>query len=182
MTTIRALLAPITFSLISFTAHADIIPINVAISGTTGQLAYVDLNGSATGTYNSETGSLQFSGGWSNATVAITADWVIDGLSGTKTYSSCEQQVSSLVSLCSGLPGSPAPFPIGDPLSMDVTLNDVNNSGNGQVREWIEGGGDFSTPGYTLFYEVTAVPVPAAAWLFGSALVGVFGLRRGYAG
>lgn len=29
-----------------------------------------------------------------------------------------------------------------------------------------------------LYLEATAVPLPAAAWLFGSALLGVFGLRR----
>jgi hypothetical protein len=37
-------------------------------------------------------------------------------------------------------------------------------------------GGIIASPGHTSF--APAVPVPAAAWLFGSALVGIAGLSR----
>ncbi len=59
-------------------------------------------------------------------------------------------------------------------LRMEVFLDNTAD------RTPIDGGGGILLPGWVNFEQVTpaAVPVPAAVWLFGSALIGFIGMSR----
>jgi len=76
-----------------------------------------------------------------------------------------------------------------------LTLEDWNNSADPIADFWLNdptGGGFWLMPvhnqnyhldkvggfGYYTITDVTPVPVPATAWLFGSALIGLFGYKR----
>ncbi len=151
------------------TLHAEVIPVDVDISATTGDLTYVNLTGFATGSYDTETEQLNFSGGWStDQGLSVTADWSVEGLTGTATYTACELSIGS----CSGQ------LPLDQALTMDLTLNSVDESGSGSLHENISWENALGSTAFTMFYDVTPVPVPAAAWLFSSAVLALFGLRR----
>ena len=64
---------------------------------------------------------------------------------------------------------------------LDVTaflLNDTNNSFSALLKA--SRGGDFwfKNAKLVIDYDIKAVPVPSAVWLFGSALLGLTGLKR----
>ena len=146
-------------------SQAATVPINVTISATTGQLPFVDLNGSATGTYDIDTGELAFTGGWTSLELEITGTWHKEGLadSGIKTYTSCQQNIVSLINLCEA-------YPLNTALSWNTAIRD----NDGVLMENIQTGAN----NYTIFYEVKTVPVPTAAWLFGSAIIGLVNIGR----
>lgn len=52
------------------------------------------------------------------------------------------------------------------------------DTGNKTVDRWVTLPGTFQLSGNALSYSVSAVPVPAAVWLFGSALAGLVGFSR----
>lgn len=57
-------------------------------------------------------------------------------------------------------------------------LNIDRDAGNKTVDRWVTLPGTFQLSGNSLSYSVSAVPVPAAVWLFGSALAGLVGFSR----
>jgi hypothetical protein len=62
-----------------------------------------------------------------------------------------------------------------------VTLNSVPDFGSLTIEFFLLEHSSLPTPGTRVHLDnvaVSAVPIPAAAWLFGSALVGFFGLSR----
>jgi hypothetical protein len=62
-------------------------------------------------------------------------------------------------------------------LQQDV-LDSINLLGSLTIEIDRAGSADFYGFDYAMLSDRAAVPVPAAVWLFGSAMVGLFGMRR----
>ncbi|WP_101759570.1 hypothetical protein [Oceanicoccus sp. KOV_DT_Chl] len=145
--------------------RAEIIPVNVEIGATTTMAAVEDLFGTGAGTYDSLTGAIEFSGSWDSLTTTASAEWVINELTGTINYSSCELAILPGIGIDCGAP-------LGE-LPIDVVLNTVDSTGNGDIHYWAAGGNS-----YKMFMSVTSVPLPATAWLFGSSVLALLGVKR----
>lgn len=66
-------------------------------------------------------------------------------------------------------------------LGLDVTsylLNDKNNTFTARVKASINSDYWYKNSKLVINYDLKPVPVPAAIWLFGSALLGLTGLKR----
>lgn len=157
----------LALSLIHRSSLAALIPVSADVYVTSGSV-FSNLNASITGTYDPFTGDLQLSGGWANATNSVTLDWKINGLDGSQTYTSCK------VFVIWGGDGCAA-YPVGVTTPMNLVYNSVNLYREGSIRELI----DNDAPSY-INYRIapTVVPVPAAGLLFGSAIIGLFRLRK----
>lgn len=168
--------------LLASASQAALISVNIDVAGTIAGLAAGTSNGAYSGTYNDATGQILASGttnpltAYTDATVGSSID--VTGLVGTNTVTSCTNNGAPLIDLCLGNVGYGVPAindSIGIPSAMPLTSNSVDSSGNGVFTTV-----DMSNPSATvsLTYTVAAVPVPAAAWLFGSALLGLTGVAR----
>jgi len=86
-------------------------------------------------------------------------------------------QIGQIVYDCASCPRSVFDFPLFETLSLSVTgIHTVVISAGGQIF------GDIAQAEATvdtfIFNDVSAVPVPAAVWLFGSGLIGLAGFTR----
>lgn len=188
LSTISALCAAVAFSA---TTQAAIYDVDIAIGGNlSGGTLTGTVTGSATGTYNSATGDILFSGSYDTVVpgttdILIGATGAINGLTGSLTNTSCT--LNSGLDLCSGLPalGVPA-VPLNAPQALQLTTNNVDAIGDGTLTSVLAlSSGSLSANADITFTlsnstPVSSVPVPAAAWLFGSALLGLTGIRRKY--
>lgn len=105
-------------------------------------------------------------------TLVIESTGVIDGNAGTsltRNESCVDNRVGSIT--CSDIPiGQDEVLNVrGGAFTFDVTPGAVTNVSADFIQV---GGGDMFT------VTVSAVPIPTAAWLFGSALLGLVGIRR----
>ena len=126
-----------------------------------------------------------FFGNAAVADIGIVVDFSAAANSGTQTRTSCVDTTGTLN--CNG-PASP-PLNVALPLA-GLASNDWDGTeGTGDAITFVIDstqpnpitGGDIYNNGslvITIGTEVSAVPVPAAAWLFGSALVGLAGIGR----
>ena len=108
----------------------------------------------------------------------------------TRTNANTFQQVDGNVFSEMVLTNAPTAWQVGGFGSYfnlnDALITTLTNSGSGYsgdatyAMEWIFniGAGQTQTFGSTTYLEISQVPVPAAAWLMGSALVGLTGIAR----
>ncbi|WP_200821292.1 VPLPA-CTERM sorting domain-containing protein [Oceanicoccus sp. KOV_DT_Chl] len=163
------------------TASAALIPVNLAMQGTVSQESNPSFltetqTGGGTGFYDTENDVLSYT----YAITAVTDIYEYD-LTGNSTlitatgagigaYTSCTNVRDDYqINICSY-------FSIGTDTPFQLSTSNIDENGNGILIF------DFTTSDdvhYDIAYTVTsAVPVPAAAWLFGSGLVGLVGLKR----
>ncbi len=93
--------------------------------------------------------------------------------SGTNTSSACTGS-GIWGSLCQSLVGSTALTPNQNPIAFDLSAGGLTTF----TTTRLSGSGQPQTTTYTLTNTTPAVPVPAAAWLFGSGLLGLAGVAR----
>jgi len=172
----------VTLFLVSAASQAAIIPVNISVAGTIAGAAAGTSNGTYTGTYNDATGQILASGSinpltaYTNAIIGTNID--VTDLTGTSTVTSCSSAPGVFIDLCAGNAGyGVPPTNIGDVSSMPITVNTVDSSGNGSFTTVSVSANATVTSVYTVA-AVTEVPVPAAAWLFGSAILGLVGVAR----
>lgn len=172
----------------SFTAvaaQADIIDLDILISGSFANSALSGtVDGLATGTFDSDTGDISFTGLYDLnipgiANLSFDAMGQVNGLTGIFSNTDCT--LNSGLDLCNGVPllGIPA-FPVNTPLDLTFTSNSVDILGNGVIQSLFSAGDEYDPLAGDITFTLTgeAVPVPAAAWLFGSALIAMFGAKR----
>ena len=193
MKKISAILTATALSVVAAQSQAALF--NVSASGSTSIVgaASGSSNGSGVGILDTDTGILTFSlsstsltefGAVGSGAIATDLDLEIDysfdlgAVSGTSTATSCLQNGGLVANACNNvaigvasdagltaLNGSYAA--IGDAFSLDG----VTTAGGGAVT-------NTAVYSFTVDSAVSEVPVPAAAWLFGSALLGLAGVGR----
>lgn len=168
---------------ISSVANAALYDVSVIIDGVVSGALDGTVSGMAVGTFDSQTNDLLFSGAYnlvvpSIADITVGTDWVVNGLNGTQTGTSCSS--SGSFDLCAGIPAfNIPPFPLNTPADMGLTVNTVSN-GSGLLTAGFTLGSGSNLTYVDISYSLVGspVPVPAAAWLFGSALLGLVGAGR----
>ncbi len=108
----------------------------------------------------------QYYGAWDGATLAPER--------GNASFLSCTPTLSPL---CSHFTDNNGPF---DPATTTIT-GALNVSGGNIISRYSNiylNTGDIGIGIETLTFAPTAVPIPAAAWLFGSGLIGLAGVTR----
>jgi hypothetical protein len=144
-----------------------LIPINVEVTATQGPWGY---QGSGIGTYNSDTTEMLFTHSGSGFTFyggdyQLEAEVEILGLLLREQALSC---TPTDIFLCTNL------VDLYDWTDRQVASNTVNEFGSGTVSGVISN--EFYNAQTT--YNISPVPLPAAAWLFGSALLGLIGYSK----
>lgn len=166
-------------------SQAAIIPVSVDIAGTAYATANSVIVGTATGTYDSVSGVFTVSGSY-NADSGFSdydadATWTGSGLSVTQENTSCTNN-GGLLNACLGLAAyNVPPLLLNTPYDIGVTTNTLDAGGNGILfSDYMVNVGTAGEANYQVTYTFTGqpVPVPAAAWLFGSALLGLVGVSR----
>ncbi|WP_200821237.1 VPLPA-CTERM sorting domain-containing protein [Oceanicoccus sp. KOV_DT_Chl] len=164
-------------------ANAAVFNVTGTLSGATNAQATIVFNPAApalVGTFDDSDGSFSFSvedydmdiiiAPGLNALVELSAITVTgDGagqIGGAATVDNCSGSFEAAVCPGVGTPPTSNTYTYSFDGSVGTITNDIN--------------GGFSGGGNTLTYsfETSEVPVPAAAWLFGSALVGLAGIGR----
>lgn len=169
-------------------AQAAVIAVTVDINGTAYATADSTITGTATGTYDNVTGEFSFTGTYNSVSqysnYSADAIWTGSGLSATQENTSCTHN-SGIVNACNGLASfNVPPLPINSPYDIGLEQNTLDAGGNGILySNYLVNEGQTSEANYQVTYTITGgpvpeVPVPAAAWLFGSALVGLSGLAK----
>ncbi len=123
-------------------------------------------------------------GSWDPATLTFTFDVPSGGPNSsagsnyTETGSSCEGSGSVLGNTVCGTQGNTTPEWEG--ISVELVFSSDLSSFTGTVVATEQSGSGLTENVTTLFYEVsgTEVPLPAAAWLFGTGLIGLAGVAR----
>ncbi|WP_101756745.1 hypothetical protein [Oceanicoccus sp. KOV_DT_Chl] len=145
----------------AFTVDAALIDIGAQITSDDNSVT-----GSAIGTYNTDTSQILFASESIFVTQdyygAITADVDITGTDGLINVTDCAD-LGGATNVC-------LEIWMNYWLDYEVLSNSVNTDGFGGIT--------VSNYGAILTYNVAPVPVPAAAWLFSSALIGLAGLKR----
>lgn len=166
-------------------SQAAVVAITVDISGTAYATSNSAIIGTATGTYDNVTGQFTFNGTYNAASGFSNYDadaiWTGTGLSATQENTSCTHN-SGLVNACAGLAayGVP-PLPINAPYDIGLASNSLDAGGNGVLySDYVVNVGTSAEANYQVTYTISGspVPVPAAAWLFGSAVLGLVGVGR----
>ncbi len=143
------------------------------------QISAATATGSATGDVTSLSGAIQQDVTSSldpGLHMLVDWDYVINGDStGTRTFTGCTDLGGTLGCGSSG-------FTLGQSYALDVTALDFSNP---NVLTWSTQDLAFNSTlnGNTLDVQsftatIQAVPLPAAAWMFGSALLGLTGVSR----
>lgn len=185
MNTISRLIASLAMVAFTSVSHAALYDISVNIDGTVSGGLNGTVTGSAIGTFDSLTNQLLFSGNYnlvvpSVANIDVGTDWNVNGLTGTQTATSCSS--SGLFNLCTGVQAfNIPPLPLNQAADMGLTANTVIDGFGNLTAGFTLGSGSNLTYvdiDYAITGSLATVPVPAAAWLFASSLVGLVGLRR----
>jgi hypothetical protein len=166
-TMIRNTIVALVLLLSAASVNAALIPINVELTHIQGPWGY---QGSGVGTYNSDTTEMLFTISGSGFT-AYGGDYQVEIESEILGLLVREQALSCTptdIFLCTNL------VDLYDWTDRQVASNTVNEFGSGTVS------GVISNEWYTVqtTYNISPVPLPAAAWLFGSALLGLIGYSR----
>ncbi|ARN75742.1 VPLPA-CTERM sorting domain-containing protein [Oceanicoccus sagamiensis] len=178
----------IVFSL-SLPAYAAIIPINLTL---TGSFVYHDnpssnqhISGDATGTFDTETGDLQWDGitdyfitanNFNYLTLGYSAILPADDVfrSANRSCSSIDPNICPSITYNVFVEGStPAD-------ELDIWEVSIDQTGNGSIiySDTYDPNDGLGSRTDAFTYTVSSVPVPAAAWLFGSAILGLVGVKR----
>ena len=128
------------------------------------------------GAHSGEFGILNNYGGVGIVTEATGADFTFDGLWAKKWYTAPESGgTDSVFGTLSGYNDGSLVWEVATSLNGSYEFYDAQLGLIDELR--LGFGGIFLVDDLAL-NEVSAVPVPAAAWLFGSALLGFFGFSR----
>lgn len=187
MRNITKMLAASALAVAASASQATVYDVTVGVTGTISGSLTGTVSGTATGTFDSATNALVFNGDLGLSVPSITdltvgTSWAANGLTGNQTYTSCHFN-SGAFDLCAGVPSiNLPPLTLNTPIDMGLTSNSVVD-GNGVMTAAYVFGSGTSGANLDVTYNVTgtpvsSVPVPAAAWLFGSALVGLCGVGR----
>ncbi|WP_101758710.1 VPLPA-CTERM sorting domain-containing protein [Oceanicoccus sp. KOV_DT_Chl] len=189
MKKLNTVLAATALALVAAQSQAALFDVSVAISGTTSGAAIGGATGSTTGsgsgTLDTGTGVISFSS-VSNATTPVTNAFVygvatVDtiGLSSSTTATDCVEN-GGLLPTCPNVP-----LNVSGPIGNLSEVYGGSATGTGDIFTLVavgdQGSGITSNNSYTFTIgaeQVSEVPVPAAAWLFGSAIVGLAGIGR----
>jgi hypothetical protein len=166
-TMIRNTIVALVLLLSAASVNAALIPINVELTHIQGPWGY---QGSGVGTYNSDTTEMLFTISGSGFT-AYGGDYQVEIESEILGLLVREQALSCTptdIFLCTNL------VDLYDWTDRQVASNTVNEFGSGTVSGVISN--EFYNAQTT--YNISPVPLPAAAWLFGSALLGLIGYSR----
>ena len=166
-TMIRNTIVALVLLLSAASVNAALIPINVEVTATQGAYGY---QGSGIGTYNSDTTEMLFTHSGSGFTFyggdyQLEVENVILGLLVREQALSC---TPTDILLCTNV------VDLYDWTDRQVTSNTVNEFGSGTVSGVISN--EFYNAQTT--YSISPVPLPAAAWLFISAIAGLAGAKR----
>jgi hypothetical protein len=166
-TMIRNTIVALVLLLSAASVNAALIPINVELTHIQGPWGY---QGSGVGTYNSDTTEMLFTISGSGFT-AYGGDYQVEIESEILGLLVREQALSCTptdIFLCTNL------VDLYDWTDRQVASNTVNEFGSGTVS------GVISNEWYTVqtTYNISPVPLPAAAWLFISAIAGLAGAKR----
>ena len=175
----------------SVASAATVADFSVDIAGNVNGLSSNTISGSATAilddsgilTINARTTTVTtfFGLPWSNFTTdsvnVITGNWnsvdTLSSNSGTSTATACTNNGGAITNGCNNVTlNSPVSFTsVTDPITFDLSVG-----GTTTIKTSLQQGRGFSASTYNETYTLTrlaAVPLPAAAWLFGSALIGL---------
>ena len=157
-------------------SQAALYDVSIDISGDISGNTTGTISGAATGTYDNISGDLVFTGSLETVIPAFNMDTIfgtegtINGTSGSVVYTSCDPNGGN--NFC-GL------TTLNSPLDVAFNSNTVDATGNGVITSVLSNGNSTSNITFSVSAApVSSVPVPAAAWLFGSALLGLGGVRR----
>ena len=165
-TMIRNTIVALVLLLSAASVNAALIPINVELTHIQGPWGY---QGSGVGTYNSDTTEMLFTISGSGFT-AYGGDYQVEIESEILGLLVREQVLSCTptdIFLCTT-------FNLYDWTERQVASNTVNEFGSGTISGVISN--EFVNAQTT--YSISPVPLPAAAWLFGSALLGLIGYSK----
>jgi len=152
------------------------IPAGTSITGTSGNLSL------SAGTINIDGSLLGSVQGYYDLSLSAATNFVLNGtlanwkqitLEASTLYVAGTSSISTI--------GSTTPFsPVTDPsLSAGGKVLDTGGSGIiGPVQGISISDGSIQLPGNNATLSLTTTPIPAAAWLFGSGLLGLAGIRR----
>jgi hypothetical protein len=181
----KKLLAVTALTLVAASAQAAVINVAGSLDYTLNGMASVSYNPAApalAGTFDTVTGALNWTVQDHTMSILIApgfdANIVLTNINMVGNGSSLAGGSATVVSCTGGAAGMICPS-VGTPPTSN-TYTWTWNGTNGTLTQLINGGVTQSggnTSGYS-FQAVQAVPVPAAAWLFGSALVGLAGIGR----
>lgn len=172
----------LTLMLASITAHAAIIPMNLTIEGTRTGFDPGTLTGSGTGSFNTVTMTLSWDGfnhlstEYLNAFVDDTAWFNLDSYVGEITAVTCTNN-DGPINMCMSvafLPQLLRGVSVLKNTGTEIILNHLH------VFEAVAGSPstEITIDTTYTFFLAQPVPIPAAAWLFGSALIGLVGIGR----
>jgi len=178
---LQTVLASSALFLSAAAAQAAVLPLTVDINGTTsgadsGTTVGAGFGGLDTATFDlTWTATSTITSGYTNGTVTSQTTFNLLSGVGTTTVTNCVNNGGTLIDLCTQIAlNTPAAtnLVVGSaPQQLPIILIDSStvNSPVGDI---------FANTTYTFNLPAPEVPVPAAAWLFGSALVGLAGVGR----
>ena len=159
---IRNTMVALVLLLSAASVNAALIRVHAEVTAIAGSQPY---QGYGVGTYNSDTTEILFTHSGAGGEYQLEAEVEILGLLLRERVLSCTPTDISTCSLVN----------LSGWADRQVTSNTVNEFGFGTVSGVVSSN-QFYTAQTT--YNISPVPLPAAAWLFGSALLGLIGYSK----
>lgn len=174
---LKTVLASSALFLSATAAQAAIVPFTVDINGTTSGGDSGTTVGSGIASLDTATLQLTWTAtsvitsGYTNGTVTSQTTYNLATQIGTTTVTNCVNNGGTLIDLCTQIA-----------IGVPEATNLITASAPGVNPIILIDSSTVASPVGDIFanttYTFTAVPVPAAAWMFGSALVGLAGVGR----
>ena len=176
MKKLATLASALVLSAAAGSASAAVINVSASFTGTMTGAAVGTQTGTGTGTYDDSTGILTLDTAYTINAVAYGVLPVQQNQTALTVANFNTNIATTTIYTCQTLPGYSdlcGNVPLNAPTNSSITsgnylsfVSSASNSGANVITTW------------TITPEVSEVPVPAAAWLFGSALLGLTGVSR----